>query len=225
MSKDEMVLNWNVYNKALLSLFACLTCMRNSVYSNIIVVNKCTNCASTSLLFTIMNCEHVLASGHRRGKQCQKQTWKDHVPFCDSHVDAHKAEWEPIVKEAGIKRRREEEEFKIARNAEIRKARVPNADSICRIDRYRSKLAPSIRGVKTEDTIEECVTAILTEITKSLFRFADSANGLSNMYLHPFDYRGWPAEEIAAELENRLYTCHVKEDCIIFKARYIPDFY
>lgn len=179
-----------------------------------------------------MSCEHTLLAGPRKGKRCDAtpsySSESVTIPFCKAHKEAHEEEWAPLVAEAAAKRQKREEETSNAFSIALLHARIPNAETLFKINRHNPspefelelQLKLKSFGNKTEATIEDCVTQILFEIERAFYRFPADIGGLSNIRLHAFDWRGWSREEIVKELENRLYTVYVSDKSIDFRAKY-----
>lgn len=101
-------------------------------------------------------------------------------------------------------------------------ARTPNAGTI----RFRvpHPASPSSPVAKTEESIQDCVDQILFRFQRDCLKYTGTLNPISKVWLFADEWRGWPREEVAVELENRMYRCIISEKpepCLMFESKWI----
>jgi len=173
-------------------------------------------------------CRHKLRSRTRPGQECGEPSDHDFTTrfaygYCHQHKKSHRDDWIDELKEAQIKHAEVERQLRMQREEEFKLARVPNAATIeenvqfgraVPEEYYREQLE------KTEPTLEACVDYILNTMQRDMFANSININPLSIFTLFPCQWRGWPGEEVATELRNRMYEPLLEARKLTFRARW-----
>ncbi len=173
-------------------------------------------------------CRHKLKSKTRPGQACGQSSEVDlttrfHFGYCYQHKKSHREDWIDELEEAQRNYQESEHKLQLQRQEEIKVARIPNAATIEGNAQFGRPVPDEYykeQPNKTEPTIEECINHILNTAQMEIFAHRNNVTPLSIFTLFPCQWRGWPAEEIAHELQNRVYDTRIYARELTFRARW-----